>query len=177
MRLPAFIADLVFLPTLWWNLLHARVLKKWHWWDRVDDHVIIGALPFRSLVPELKAAGVKAVVNMCREYPGPLDAYQAAGIEQLHVPTVDFSPPSIEDVERAVEFIKLHVDAGQTVYVHCKAGRGRSATVVLCWLIAHNDVSPEAAQSLLNDRRKQVLPTVYQRQVVQEFYRCRRNVT
>ncbi|GMH04000.1 hypothetical protein Nepgr_005839 [Nepenthes gracilis] len=34
---------------------------------------------------------------------------------------------------------------GKTTYVHCKAGRGRSTTVVLCYLVEHKHMTPNAA--------------------------------
>ena len=44
-------------------------------------------------------------MNTCEEYAGPIEAYAAAGIEQLRIPTTDFHPPTLADIERAVEFI------------------------------------------------------------------------
>ncbi|GMH29115.1 hypothetical protein Nepgr_030958 [Nepenthes gracilis] len=34
---------------------------------------------------------------------------------------------------------------GKTTYVHCKAGRGRSTTVVLCYLVEHKHMTHDAA--------------------------------
>ncbi|GMH30508.1 hypothetical protein Nepgr_032351 [Nepenthes gracilis] len=34
---------------------------------------------------------------------------------------------------------------GKTTYVHCKAGRGRSTTVVLCYLVELKHMTPDAA--------------------------------
>lgn len=79
--LPRPMARLLFWPTLLWNMLLGRVLRVRHWWDRVDDHVILGALPLSRDVPRLAAEGVRAVVNTCEEYAGPVDAYARAGIE------------------------------------------------------------------------------------------------
>ncbi len=31
-----------------------------NWWDRIDPHVIVGAYPFASLVPEMHADGVRS---------------------------------------------------------------------------------------------------------------------
>jgi|ERR1043165_1678308 atypical dual specificity phosphatase len=163
-----FLARLFFYPTLAWNLLLNRLVKDRRWWDWVDETVLLGALPFPADVAKLKALGISAVVNTCDEYCGPLRQYAAAGIEQFHMPTVDFFPPALEDIERAVKFIQTQAAAGRKVYVHCKAGRGRSATVVICYLIAKG-LTPEAAQKLMLERRAHVMPRVYKREVVQRF--------
>ncbi len=168
-------ARLVFVPTLAWNLFSAKFRKNWKWWTRIDDHLLLGAFPFASTVPELAAQGVRAVVNTCDEYAGPIKAYQQAHIEQLRIPTVDFTPPTLEMVEQAVAFIKRRIAQGHTVYVHCKAGRGRSATVVACWLIETKGLTPEQAQDLLIAKRRQVLRKIAQRDVVQQFYARRKN--
>lgn len=163
------VARTLFWPTFSWNVLLGRVLKVRHWWDQVDEHVILGAMPLKCDVPKLAAAGVKAVVNTCQEYAGPLEEYHAAGIEQLHMPTTDFTHPSLADVQRAVEFMNRFTERGETVYVHCKAGRARSATVVLCWLVAHRGMTAEAGQRLLLSKRPHVNARLVQRPVVQEF--------
>ncbi len=118
-----FYARAVFYPTLCWNFLLGRILKVRHWWDRIDPHVIVGAFPFRSDVDGLSEEGVRAVVNTCEEYAGPVVEYAEHGIEQLRIPTTDFTHPRMEDVERAVEFVQDHAQRGETVYIHCKAGR------------------------------------------------------
>ena len=164
---------LIYYPTLFWNVLLGRWLKLRNWWDRIDDQMIIGALPFASDVPKLSHEGVTGVVNTCLEYPGPKEAYGEAGIEQHWMPTVDFTHPKLEDVERAVEFINRQTEQGGTVYVHCKAGRARSATVVMCWLIDAKGMTPGEAQKLLLEKRPHVNPHVESRPVVQKFWAAR----
>lgn len=159
----------VFYPTLCWNFLLGRVLKVRHWWDHIDPRVIVGAFPFQRDVAAMHAEGVRAVVNTCEEYPGPLREYQNHGIEQLHIPTIDFTHPKIEDVERAVEFIQDHVQRDGTVYIHCKAGRARSATVAMCWLMKYRGMTAAEAQKTLLGCRAHVNPRIYLRPVVIDF--------
>lgn len=162
-------ARLVWLPTLVWNFLLGRVLHVRNWSDRVDPHVIVGAYPFARDVEGLHAEGVRAVVNTCEEYGGPVARYKAKGIEQLWIPTTDFTHPKLEDVEKAVEFIEHHVQRGDTVYVHCKAGRARSATVVMCWMLKYRGMTPDQAQQTLLQHRPHVNPRLTERPVVKMF--------
>ncbi|QDV70914.1 hypothetical protein Poly24_46470 [Rosistilla carotiformis] len=159
----------VFYPTLTWNMLLGRALKVRRWWDPIDPHVIVGAYPFARDVSLMYEQGVRAVVNTCEEYAGPQAVYDAMGIEQFRMPTTDFTHPKLEDIERAVEFVQSHVAQEHTVYIHCKAGRARSATVALCWLIKYRGQTPEQAQKILLERRPHVNPHVYLRPVVAEF--------
>jgi len=164
------LARLAFYPSLAWNVAICRVFHIWNWWDLVDTLLYVGARPFKSDVRRLHDLGVRAVVNTCEEYSGPLDKYAESGITQLHIPTVDFTSPSLEDVRAGVDFIENHYNQGHAVYVHCKAGRGRSATIALCWLMYTHKICPKDALNRLIEKRKQVLKHLDQRPVVQEFW-------
>ena len=55
---------------------------------------------------------------------------------QVQLETVDFNnAPSPEKIEEGLKFIEKIKQEGHSVYVHCKAGRGRSATLVACYLM------------------------------------------
>jgi atypical dual specificity phosphatase len=164
----ALLARVLFYPTLWWNVALSRLLKRRRWWDWIDDWVLLGAFPSARHIEKLKLAGVGAVVNTCREHCGPQEEYRRAGIEQLHLPIIDFVSPSLDDVRAAVAFIHAQIARGRKVYVHCKAGRGRSATVALCYLISKG-LTPEQAQLLLIQKRPHVLGKLCKRPVVAQF--------
>ncbi|HYG73556.1 MAG TPA: dual specificity protein phosphatase family protein [Planctomycetota bacterium] len=165
----SIIARLLFYPTLLFNLVLCRIVPGRRWWDWVDESVLLGALPLNSDVAELKRIGITGVINTCCEYRGPVNAYESAGIQELYLPTIDFTPPSSVDIASGVEFIKQQVARGGKVYVHCKAGRGRSATIVMCYLIACGH-TPESAQKLLLEKRPHVLRSLRTRKVVLDYY-------
>jgi len=161
-------ARLFFYPTLYWNVLINRVLHLRQWWNWIDDTVLLGALPVASDASKLRELGITGVINMCEEYPGPLDAYSKNNIEQLHLPTVDFVPPTDEFVRRGVDFIEAHRAKGGKVYVHCKAGRGRSATIVLCYLVERGH-SIQSGMDLMLKQRPQILKKLAERDVIKRF--------
>ncbi|GEM_PF-1511581 len=162
-------ASTVYYPTLWWNVWNGRILRRWQWWNEINDDLVLGAVPFRRDVSRLLDIGVRAVVNTCEEFAGHSQLYQEFQITQHHMPTIDFTHPTLESVVGAVKFMQEQVGQGRRVYVHCKAGRARSATVVMCYLMAIHGVSAEEAQEQILQCRKQVLPTVYRRPVIQQF--------
>ena len=87
------------------------------------------------------------------------------------MPTIDFTHPAYDDVSKAVAFIEEQTKAGKIVYIHCKAGRGRSATVAICWLMHHFKISASDAQRLLLEKRPHINPRLPSRPVVQKFER------
>lgn len=65
-----------------------------------------------------------------------LQEWRTVGVEQLRLSTIDLTGiPSLENLHRGVEFALKHREQGSSVYVHCKAGRSRSATLVAAYLI------------------------------------------
>lgn len=47
------IARVTFYPTLFYNVLMEKASLR-NWYDRIDDNVILGALPFRSEAKEVR---------------------------------------------------------------------------------------------------------------------------
>lgn len=128
------VSKLLFWPTI--PITISRRIGKWT--TVVDNAVVIGGAPFGWCgYPEKlsRRFNVRGVVNMCDEYRGPVSSYRRLGIEHLRLPTVDHFEPSVDDLKRAVSFIQRHESQGGRVYVHCRAGHGRSAAAVYAWLL------------------------------------------
>lgn len=151
---------LLFWPTIWL----ARALS-WlaPWWrrpyDRVHEHVVLGGAPvLRADVARLaREERVGAVVNLCMEWPGHgARFYESLGLAQLALPTIDFDVPALAALLRGAAFIARHARAGRSVYVHCKAGRGRSTCVVLAFLVLFEGAAPRAAHDRIKKRRPHI---------------------
>lgn len=85
-----------------------------------------GPQPAYWEVKTLAKRNVSGVINMCDEYAGPVRTYREMGIVQLQLPTVDHTEPEVSDILQAIRFIEQHKANGSRVYLHCRAGRGRS---------------------------------------------------
>uniref|UniRef100_A0A0D9V5F5 phosphatidylglycerophosphatase n=1 Tax=Leersia perrieri TaxID=77586 RepID=A0A0D9V5F5_9ORYZ len=165
-------ARVLFYPTLLYNVLRNRFEAEFRWWDRVDQCILLGAVPFPSDVPRLKQLGVQGVVTLNEPYETlvPTSLYQAHGIDHLVIPTRDYLfAPALQDICQAIDFIHRNALEGGITYVHCKAGRGRSTTIVLCYLIKYRSMSPEAALDHVRSIRPRVLLAPSQWQAVNVF--------
>jgi hypothetical protein len=84
-------------------------------------------------------------------------------LECLGFPIVDGSVPEAKTMEAVLDTIDDAINANGTVYVHCWGGRGRTGTVVCCWLIRHGIASPELAvdhvQKLIGEKLSFFHPT------------------
>lgn len=159
-----------FYPTLLLNR-GMQWIGLWERWNWVDDVLLLGALPTRGDVARLRALGVTGVVNFCAEFPGHTRELAAAGVEQLHLMTLDYHPPSEPDMLRAIEFIARHAAVGGKVYTHCKAGRGRSATLAVCHLVWTQRLSAEDAYAAVKRARRQIDRRLAQRECVRAIER------
>lgn len=164
----AHLARALFVPSLLCEAATSLVTSR-RWWDRIDDRLILGALPTTWHVAQLADLGVRRVINLCNEYPGPTAAYRRYQIEQLRLPTVDFTPPTLNSVIQAAQIVQQAAAADESVYLHCKAGRGRSATVAICWLMQSQGVSAEEAEGRLRRIRPHIDRDLHRRAVVAAF--------
>ncbi|GAB2300821.1 hypothetical protein Dimus_034855 [Dionaea muscipula] len=166
-------ARVLFYPTLLYNVLRNKFQSEFRWWDRVDPFVLLGAVPFPSDVPRLKELGVCGVITLNEPYETlvPTSLYHAHSIDHLVIPTRDYLfAPSSSDICLAVDFIHKNACYGRTTYVHCKAGRGRSTTIVLCYLVQHKGMTPDVAYNYVRSIRPRVLLASSQWQAVLDYY-------
>ncbi|KAG0460376.1 hypothetical protein HPP92_020673 [Vanilla planifolia] len=166
-------ARFLFYPTLFYNVMRNKIQSDFRWWDEVDQFLLLGAVPFPGDVPHLKQIGVGGVITMNEPYETlvPTSLYHAYGIEHLVLPTRDYLfAPSFGDICRAVDFIHNNVSCGKTTYVHCKAGRGRSTTIVICYLVKYRQMTPSAAYEYVRSNRPRVLLASSQWQAVLKYH-------
>ncbi|XP_024994370.1 putative dual specificity protein phosphatase DSP8 isoform X2 [Cynara cardunculus var. scolymus] len=161
-------ARALFYPTLVYNLVRNKLQAEFRWWDQIQEFLLLGAVPFPSDVKRLKDLGVRGVITLNEPYETlvPTSLYKAHGIDHLVLPTRDYLfAPSIDDICQAVNFIHGKTLLKQATYVHCKAGRGRSTTIVICYLVQHRHMSPDVAYAFVRSIRPRVLLASAQRQM------------
>jgi protein-tyrosine phosphatase/membrane-associated phospholipid phosphatase len=123
----------LFAPLLaaqWLSWRHYR--RQSTAWSEVTPHVWLGALLTEVEACAAVRAGVTAVVDLSVEFSEP-QAFRE--VRYFHLPVLDLTAPSQEQLAEAVDFIERESREG-IVYVHCKAGYSRSAGVVAAWLLA-----------------------------------------
>ncbi|KAL8600296.1 hypothetical protein ACOMHN_060914 [Nucella lapillus] len=155
-------ARVAFYPTLFYTYVMTLVSSR-QWYSRVDQWVVVGGLPIRRVARQLVAEeNVKGVVSLTQDFETKdltptEEEWREMGVEQLKLSTVDFTgTPSQDKIRLAVAFIMRHRHANHSVYVHCKAGRTRSVTVVACYLIQANGWTPEQAVEFVKSRRPHI---------------------
>lgn len=139
-------------------------------WGAVAPALFTGSYPQDAAdVAALRDAGITAVVNLCRdeEYrPGArvavAAAYAEAGIVEHRLASVDYGGLAPELLERGVATAAAALDAGHRVYLHCRAGWQRSATVAAATLVARDGIDAAAALRTIRRHRPEARPLPHQ---------------
>ena len=127
----------------------------WLWTGRVlaGEHpglLGVDALPDR--LTALAAAGITHFVDLtCAHDPVP--SYQPlpgphGTAQRISHPITDFGVPSVPGMQAILHDMQTALDQGGKVYLHCRAGIGRTGTVAATWLVAQR-MAPEQALGLL----------------------------
>jgi len=136
----------------------------------LDDEIGGMARPYgrdESLWPWLAEKGVALVVSLTTAPPDP-NMLAAAGIDVLHIPVSDFSPPHPEDIEKFLQSARFYHHEGKAIVVHCGAGVGRTGTMIACYLVDKGMPADEAI-ALVRKKRPGSIETAEQEQAVRDL--------
>jgi atypical dual specificity phosphatase len=92
-------------------------------------------------------------------------ALHKAGLSNLHLPIFDRESPSINQTHMLLVRMQKFIDAGEKLAVHCKAGLGRTGTILAAWLIREGGLSADDAIA----RLRRINPGYIQSQDQEDF--------
>ncbi|GAB1610494.1 phosphatidylglycerophosphatase and protein-tyrosine phosphatase 1-like [Argonauta hians] len=170
------LAKMAFYPSLLFNLIMSKISNR-NWYDRIDETIILGALPLRhqckTLIEDERVGGILSanLDHEVKHFTPTEKEWCEMGLRYLRLKVMDFvGTPSPDQVQAAVNFIEQVKSEGRSVYVHCKAGRTRSATLVCCYLIQTKGFDDKSAWDYVVKRRSHARIFDVQRNFLREFY-------
>lgn len=154
----------------------AWALTSRDWYNYIDSNVILGALPFSFLKEKLiTEENIGAVISLNMPYERQFittttEEWAELGVEHFKIDIPDFiSTPSVEQMWQGIELIRCKSLEGRRTYVHCKAGRSRSATMVAAYVMQKYDKNVMEAVELVTEKRPHVKFTELQLQTLYDF--------
>lgn len=118
--------------------------------------------------------GIRALINLTDE-PLPGDILRKVGMLTEHIPIVDFTAPTLKQVEQAIMMIHFYLRRNMPVAVHCIAGLGRTGTILACYLVGEG-LSANQAITTIWKWRPGSIETLDQEAVVHEYEQFRSSV-
>ncbi len=119
-------------------------------------------------IRHLKQRGVTAVVDCRLEAHDDAQALAAAGIQFLHLPTLDRHGFAHSQLREGVEWVLEQISHGGRALMHCEHGVGRGPLLACAVLVAQGWSAPEALR-IVRSGRWQALPNDRQLAVLLEF--------
>jgi protein-tyrosine phosphatase len=94
------------------------------------------------------------------------------GLTYTHVPLKEFGEARPEDVKQAVDWLESHAD-GHRMLVCCRAGMGRSVSMVIAYLCCVKGMGYGEAVQLLKERRPGATPIPNLEQTIEKVRHLR----
>jgi atypical dual specificity phosphatase len=120
----------------------------------------------------LRGQGIEIVLTLT-ENPLRRDWLQEAGLLGLHVPVIDMTPPTIEQLHECVTAIAKAQDRKMGIAIHCYAGKGRTGTILAGYFV-HRGMDPGDAIAHVRLTRPGSIETTEQEEVVHDYARSLR---
>jgi predicted protein tyrosine phosphatase len=135
----------------------------------ITPGLYVGGQHYQRGLRRMAREGISASLSLRRSFD---DAGRGVAMERhLWLPTTDDTPPTLEQLAEASEFIRGVRREGRGVYVHCASGVGRAPTTAAAYLVSLG-LAPQEAWRLIRRARPFVRPKAVQIEQVERFHRC-----
>ncbi|OGY85349.1 MAG: hypothetical protein A3F54_02970 [Candidatus Kerfeldbacteria bacterium RIFCSPHIGHO2_12_FULL_48_17] len=144
---------------------------KYHWFDRIDDHVWVGGAPLEYFgdLPYLQRQGITAIIHSAPEIPRyDWRAYKKEN-NFLFLRIMDRTSPTIAQLHTAVTWMNERIKRGEKVLIHCALGKGRSVCIAMAWYVYSRKMSADAALQYIQKHRPQAQPNHWQMRRMADF--------
>lgn len=150
----------IYLRTQWARYFGLNV-------SQITPLLLVGGQFRPNKWPALQALGVRAVLSLQAERE---DRFIGQPPERmLRLPVVDYTPPTLEQIEEGVAFISAAHEAEMPVFVHCHSGVGRAPLMAAAYLMASRGIDHRAALAELRAARPIIDPNALQIARLREY--------
>lgn len=129
-------------------------------WNVLPNKLYGMPAPEEKDLENLTQAGIKSIVCLLEDNSN-IEIYNTNGFESLWLPVADNEAPTLEQVEKVVEFIDEQKQKNNPVAIHCQGGRGRTGTLIASYLISKG-YSFEEALNKIDEKQANAIKKEFQ---------------
>ncbi len=119
--------------------------------DRVNAWLHLGGALSPEEYDRFREAGITHIIDLREDDDADHGRLEALKIKRRHVPVPDRGPPTVQQLAEVAEWVDVH-DERAAIYVHCKGGFGRAATMAVGLLVAQGNTLDSAVEQVRNRR-------------------------
>ncbi|PKL51170.1 MAG: hypothetical protein CVV42_01005 [Candidatus Riflebacteria bacterium HGW-Riflebacteria-2] len=128
----------------------------------IPDNFLAGSFPYNpgsdtphDFLHSLFDNGIDSFIDLTEEdelvhYQPVLAGLTAKEIRYQRFPIIDYSVPTLAEMQQLVTTINHLLTQDRHIYLHCRGGIGRTGTVVGCWLRSRGHDGESALAELEN---------------------------
>lgn len=119
----------------------------------VTNQLAVGHAPMSyDELRAIREQGVDGIVNLCGEYCDLHQIQKDFGFEVYYLPVQDNEAPSLQELEKALQWLDEAIYLRKKILVHCHLGIGRTGTFVTSYLLRRGFTMKLARQKLKKTR-------------------------
>ena len=104
-------------------------------YSNITDNIIISGEYTSNDIFTIQKLNIKCVIDMRSENSFDQSLFESIGIKYFNIPVDNYFAPELEQIDTAIEYIKLHISTDNNILIHCKEGVGRSSLIIIAYLI------------------------------------------
>ena len=116
---------------------------------------------------------IKTIVTI-REEPLP-SKWIKSNIDYKYVKSNDLEVPAMEEIIKAIDFIDIQIEKNKPVMVHCLAGKGRTGTILACYILKKDKLKAIDAIKKIRSVRPGSIQSEIQEETIYKFEKIIKN--